>query len=546
MRSQVKLWELVRLPLSAYVLFAIGTAFIAFAWLQSYPVSIPSLDKHVFDLISPFLWMGLSMVLASLLLISESSRGRMVKLLCTTSMVFFLYVHYFFFERLPGSDSHYFRAMTLLSQTAGLSPAQAAYFQWPSFFILNDIITVVAGFDIQNTSALVFIATGFALSAILFLYYSSESEGMGFAGVALYFVGLFWFLNYQFAPQSIALVLFLVCVKLVARGDFGSRICALLVFVSLVFTHAFMPVLFLLFYLIMVLLDRRRIGSFVLYSAIYLGRLVFLAVNNVRDLILILANMQYELRLSPDYAYYLQVTLRQVPTQIDAVAQTFSRAVTLSIWLLLAAGLFIRVLRRDFGMRNLSLLLSGLFYSMIGIVVFIVGYRGFQLAFVPLASCCKAYMTKYRKLMVGFLLAVLILFPFVVVHQIYDTTLVQTASGERASETLIHSVSGRSGSILASREDGCYVFGRIGAIQRADLTIVPLESSDGLDLLLSRNYNYIVYGHSLEKRIVYAYGPDAPEMDRFVENYSRIWDDGSGAILFARSSVSRFQFFPSC
>lgn len=541
MKIQVKLLGFMR-SLSAYVLFAVGTAFIVFAWLLSYPVTIPSLDKHVFDLISPFLWVGVSMVLASLLLISECARGRMTKLFCATSMVFFIYVHYLFFERLPGPDSHKFRAMTMLSQIAGVSPDQTEYFQWPSFFIFNDVIAEVTGFGVNNISALVFIATGFALSAILFLYSSDESEGMGFAGVALYFAGLFYFVNYQFAPQSIALVLLLACVKLVARNNLGSKICALLVFVGLVFTHAFMPVMFLGFYLIMVLLRRGRIQSLALYSAVYVAKLVYAAVFHVHDLIMILATLPGELQLSPDYEDILYATFGQVHTQIDAVAQIFSRAVTLSIWLLLMTGLLIRVARSDFGIRNLSLMLSGLLYSAIGMAVSIIGYRGFQLAFVPFVSCCKPYLTRYRKLVIGFLLVVLMLFPFVIVHQIYDTPLVQTASGERASETLIPSISGGSVSILASRVDACYIFLRMSAGQRADLPIVPLDSP----LLLSRKYDYVVYGHSLEKRIASASDLRAPEMDGFVKNYSRIWDDGSSRILFAGSSAPYFQYFPSC
>jgi hypothetical protein len=450
-------------------------------------------------------------------------------------MVFFLYVQSLFFERLPGPDSQSFRALTVLFQTVGIDPAQAAYFQWPSFFIINNSIMEVTGLDVNNTSTIVYIATGFALSSILFLYYSDESEGMGFAGVALYFTGLFWFLNYQFAPQSIALVLLLVCVKLVARDDLGSKICALLVFVDLVFTHAFMPVMFLLFYLVMVLLRRGRIQSLALYSSVYMARLVFAATAHLQSLIRILVLSIRELGLSPDYAYILWATSKQVPPQFDVIAQIVSRVVTLSIWLLLAIGLFTRVLRRDFGTRNLSLMLSGAFYSAVGTILYIIGFRGLQLAFVPLASCCKPYLARYRKLMIGFLLIALALFPFVIIHQIYDTTLVQTASGERASDTLIPSVSGSTGSILASQVDACYIFSRMTESQRADLTLVPLHSSE----MLSRNYKYVVYSHSLENSW-------APQMDGLVQNYSRIWSDGSTAILFARSSVPPFQFWPNC
>jgi hypothetical protein len=521
-------------------MFAIGTVFVAFAWLASYPVTIAPVGRYLFDGIYPSLWPGLSIVFASLFLISQSSRDRRVALICAIGLVFFLYVDYLFFQLLPGPDAHYFRALTKLSATAGVSTSNAEYFQWPSFFVLNNVLSSVLGLNVDNVSVLFFVYTGLALSSTLFVYYSSQVENMGFVGVALYFIGLFWFLNYQFAPQSLALVLLLVCVNLATRTDRGSKICLLLVFVSLAFMHAFMPVFFLLFYFIITLRDRTRRNSFILYSIIFLAELVYLALRNLNYLI----TMFQQIAFLTSYSWIVQSTFVPVLAPIDVVAQFFSRGITVLVWGLLLVGMVIRAVKKDIRVRDVSLLAAGSLYALVGGVVAVLGQRSLQLVFVPFASGGKPFLKRYHKFITGFLLLALILSPFLVIHSIYDTTSVQTASGERASEVLIRNLSGRVFlTVLATAEDGYYISGRLSEsdVFAAHLNIVTVPSASSGPTLLLNNYDYVIYGHTFEKSAAYASYLSSAEIygirSHFIGNYSRIWDDGQDSILMGRLPV---------
>jgi len=519
-----------------YVLFVLGFGCVVLGWYHSYPVSIPPPGRFAFENISVLVWPGLSLVLTSLYLISRSA-SKKVAFLCATVFVFFVFSYYLFFPLLPGPDAHTFRARAILFSIVGADPAQNRYFQWPSFFVLNDVLTHILGLDMDSVSVLVFVVTGFLLSCSLFLFFSAEDETLGFCGVALYFVGLFWFLNYQFAPQSLALGFFFVLVNLTSRRHRSIEVASLAVFTGLVFLHAFIAPLFILYYFILTLRDRTRLNSLVSYCVIYLGFLVYFAVYHFQSLLETLPALYYAFLEYGEYRDIVQRTFSSPVTIIDAVAQVFSRGTTISIWGMLGLGFLARVLKRDIRTVNLAMLFAGLSHLAIGLFLPVLGARALQIVFVPFVSGYRVFVRRTKTIAAVCLILVLILFPFNIIHQIYDagspTFLIETPSGERASEALIKSLQTRNPGInlLSSDHDGSYIVNRLPSYFNIWSSTPP---SVQLQILLSHKYDYVIYSPLLEKELSYS-GLGYPEIRQvrlqLLTECNRVLDDGYSSIL---------------
>jgi len=514
----------------SYIIFVVGTALVIIAWLESYPISTPPLGKHLIDDVSPLFWPGLSLILVSLALIARSKSKR-TRFLCAITFVFFLYFHYFLFQLLPGPDAHSFRALTKLYSTVGPDPTEQSYFQWPSFFVLGNVLVNVLGIGVDSVSVVVFLATGFLLSSTLFFFFSVEDERLDFTSVSLYFTGLFWFLNYQFAPQSLALGLFFLLVNFASKRSAAVEIASLVVFISLVLMHAFIPALFLLYYLILTVRDPRRMNLLLSFSAIYAIMLAYFAVHFGWQLLGILLGFY---SLGGEYAGILQGTFRGPVAFLDDIAQFFSRGITLFIWSILLVGFLGKIIKREITINNLSLLLTGLIHFLGGVVLSILGSRGLQVLFVPFVSGYRFFVDRSAKIMYICILLIFLLFPFVVLHQIYDTTSAQTASGERASEMLIRTLDTRlSGvDILSNDRDGDYVFKMLPSSRQ-----IWIETSFTVskERMLTHRYDYIFYGPMLEKEALYNYNLDNAQVMafrlHFISKCNKLYDDGYTSVL---------------
>jgi len=531
-----RLGDDLKLPYSvshlvSYTLFLAGLALIGAAWLKSYPVLIPQVEKHVFDNICYLFWPGLSFVFIGLYLISETSTNKRVSFLCAMLLTFSLYAHYMLFPMLPGSDSHYFRGLTKLFSRVGIDPTQQGYFQWPSFFILNNVLAMILGLSINEISKLVFLVIGFLISSNLFLLFLQEYEKLGFLGVALYFMSLFWFINYQFAPQSLALGLLLILVKLTLKKGLGFKIISFFVFLNLVFTHSFIPILFLIFYFFLTLHGQGSPRELLLYIIVYVTFIIYFTTLYFHTLFQTLSNIFFAFSEYGEYARIMQRTLIGPVSTLDAIAQIFSRGITLSLWIIISIGFLFSIIKKKVSFHGLALLLTGFMHFLAGMFFNILGGRAFQILFIPLTSGVKPFLEKYKKGITACLLLIFALFPFVIMHAVYDLRLVQTTSGERASDILMKNLKAHV-NILSTPTDGFYVY---GSLPIGILNIVTPRLVELGQLLVSK-YDYIIYNPLLEKEILYEYGLDCGQIYRlrsyFLASYNRVWDDGYSQLLF--------------
>ena len=119
------------------LVFILGLLLVFYSWYVSYPISTDSFSDFLFDHISPFYWVGLIMVFASLYLIATFSKRNSIKWIAVVSLIIFMNSTVFFYWSIPGSDAQYFRGLTeYFAETGDLDPSTAyhSYFQWPLFF----------------------------------------------------------------------------------------------------------------------------------------------------------------------------------------------------------------------------------------------------------------------------------------------------------------------------------------------------------------------------------------------------------------------------
>jgi len=520
----------IRFSISTLI-FILGAILIFIAWITSYPVEIPPLGEYVFDRINPVLWPGLSMVFTGLYLTSTTFKKQ--QFIYAMIFVFTLYIHYMLFPLIPGSDSHYFRGLTNYFSNVGINPSLHKYFQWPAFFIINNFLISILGLNVDVASKLFFIVIGFVITIALFLIYSFQGE-LGFIGVALYFMGLFYFINYQYAPQSLALALFLVFVSQVIEENRHSMSLFLL-FIGLLLTHSFFPMYLLLFLLFLVLFKKWPIWELVLYTATYVIYVIFFAIIYFEDIIKALSNILVAFQKEHEYAYIVQRTIQSSPvSQFDAVAQLFSRCIILSIWALISLGFIYIMLKKKIDPYSLALFLSGLTHFTIGSIFNVLGVRSLQVIFISLVSGVKPFIEKYGKIAKTFLLLIFLLFPLVIVHSIYDFRLVQTTSGERASNILLEHVGGFI-RIFATPTDAYYIYGNL-QMGSVDVMCPQFIQLNQLNQSLAKKYNFIIYNPSLERDFLYALGLNHDQIyyfkKYFLLNYDKVWDDGYSQLLY--------------
>ncbi|MGB9615024.1 MAG: hypothetical protein ACPL3B_05950, partial [Fervidobacterium sp.] len=240
-----------------------GIGLIVYSWFSSYPLSVNSLNDFVFNHISNLYWMGLPLILASVFILAVTLRNYHLKWLMVVIIVVAIYSLSYFYYMLPGSDAHYFRGLTeYFIETRDLDPLKQShfYFQWPSFFILCDIVTSVSGIPLTSFEFLLYGIIGFLLATSLFVYASKTFKKGVFLSVAAFFLSMFYYLNYQCVPFSLAFSILLLMFMLETKQKtLTITFTTLILFIGITYVHAFVPLFFVLFLFISFLFNKSRV-----------------------------------------------------------------------------------------------------------------------------------------------------------------------------------------------------------------------------------------------------------------------------------------------
>ena len=235
---------------AAKAIFIIGIALLAFSFYKSYPLQVSSMNDFLFRHIHPTYFIGLSLANAGLFIMLLNTKNRAWKLAGVVGFMLLFYSIFFFFPMIPGSDSHYFRGLTAQFTFAEeVNYHASAYFQWPLMFMMGRIISQLTGItNIHLISLIIFLISAFILCSSLYLIFERINPDLAFVAVVLYFYSIFYFVNIQYAAQTLALaILFFTIYLTLKKRSIRRNIIIITAYTALLFTHPFFAVFFILY-----------------------------------------------------------------------------------------------------------------------------------------------------------------------------------------------------------------------------------------------------------------------------------------------------------
>jgi hypothetical protein len=355
-------------------------------------------------------------------MINITFKSNSLKWMTTIGIVLTMYSLSYFYYMMPGSDSQYFRGLTeYLIKTKDLDPLKPShdYFQWPSFFLLSEMVTSVSGMELANFEFLLYTIIGFLLATAMYVYASRAYKNEGFLAVASFFVAMFYFLNYQAVPFSLAFgLLFLLFMLETRQKNFNVILTMLVFFTGISFTHAFVPLFFVLYLLIRCMLNRsKQYGRLVLMTLI-----IYLVVQVTQAPLSFVKNIINMMIVPSEYSLFVKAVLAPVSVPIDEIAQMFSRSVTITTIMICLAGFIVLLIKRKLRDLDKAIFLTGAVYSASGIIFYTLGTRAIPIIFIPI-SMGASYLLKsrFKKYVQSVFWVLLILFAFIPLHNSYNT-----------------------------------------------------------------------------------------------------------------------------
>jgi hypothetical protein len=478
--------------------FLAGLLLIFCSWYLSFPLSQSSSADSIFSHISILYWLGFPLLLTSMCLIAITFENKYLKWIMTVGCVILFYSLLFFYNTLPTSDANYFRGLTEnFVIKKNLNPQVNNYYQWPAYFILADVTSTVSGLELVAYEFLLLTILGFLLSTALYVYASKINNRGGIFAVLAFFILSFSFLNYQAAPFTVALcLLFLLFGLETQRRNASIVLTMIILYIGLTLTHFFVPLFFIAYLLIQLVISRSRknFSFLVLLLAIY-----FLVQINFAELSFAVHLVQVFV-FESDYSNLVAMTLSPVVGQIDIIAQLFSRTVTLSFALLCFTGFVFLATKRKLRDVDKAIFLTGIVFSGAGVVLYTLGTRTIPLIFVPLSIGILYLLTsRFRSYLKYLVIILLILVVFIPLHSQYTGYPItfQTKENIATADFLVEKYDWNSSSIFIS-DVGMkwYLAPMVDGYSRIDS-----DYTSRFGLTNITNYDCIIYSFGLERSL---------------------------------------------
>lgn len=436
-----------------------GLTLIFYSWYQSYPVSIVSPFDFVFNHISSFYWVGLPVLFASLYVMATKLKSNGLILFSVFGIVMSTFSLSYFYYFLPGSDSQAVRGLTeYFFATGDLDPSKPhkSYFQWPIFFILEKICSLILGLELRYLEFILYTIIGFLWVVSLYVYASKFHPDSGYIAVISLFIASYYFINYQCVPYSLAigLLMLLFMFETSAPKKIKATMVTLIIFTSISLMHAFVCIFFILYTLIMYLIERRQkfLGLFILELIIYFLVLMFLTQPFFMQGVGSLTNWTLQ------YGFLIRRTFwslgRAAPrTSIDLISQAFSRAVTIVTAIILGVGFILLLMKRELRQIDYAIFLSGAIYSSVGLFLDILGDRSFFIIAIPVSlGATYFFESKFMKYFKVIFLILVVLFTFIPLSSSYldNEIMFQTREAYQSANFMLDNYSWTQRNIILS------------------------------------------------------------------------------------------------
>jgi hypothetical protein len=519
--------KLVLLP------FILGLLLIFYSWYISYPLTVDSPSDFVFNHISPFYWLGLSIVLATLYITGTLFERNSLKWIATAGFIIFMYSLTYFYWFTPGVDSKYVRGqIDYFVETGDLDPSKPwhSYYQWPLFFVLNKMAYAV-GFNLRFFEFILFGLFGFLYATALYSIFHKFSKDGAYLAVITYFLIMYHYFNYQFAPFSLGIGLLFVLFMLDMRENKtrATVLTTLIIFTSITLLHAFLPIFFIAYIFIKYILSRNReyIRLLLITLIIYSIVLMVQAVIFFRMAIVQLMSLH-----SPEYIRFSSTLFIEAETALVELSQAIDRTIFIATALLAGSGFLILLLKRKLGHTHIAIFLLGTIYAIASAIFPILGLRAFAIFCIP-ASLGVTYFqkTRFKIYFQCLLLIIIILFTFVPFHSSYVSTRsrinFQTQDNYKCTNFLIrYYYLNETRLMLTDFRTGWYLVTRSDQI---DYSSIEDDSSTYFPRNIS-DYDCILFTIALEKGFL-RHNYTTESIFQEVNELNIIYNSGSSYIL---------------
>ena len=492
------------------ILFFIGIILIIVSWLYSYPIHQTSITDITFYQYYPSLWPGLVLSFIGLFLIAYYSKNNIVRAICSSIFPLLVYIYAFFFSYIPSSDCGAVRGMFEVFQKTKIDINAISYFQFPTFFSLNEIIHQIAGINEKDIALICFILYGFLLGLFLYLFFVElknrySIQLIPFLLVIIYFIGMFSFLNFQWVPQTLALVYFFILIYIstyLESPKIKWKLIFILIFTSLVLTHAFIPIIFLSFFSILTFKKRNLatilltiLSIYLIITVFYLTFLLPLYFETFR---------QSLVGFGGEYITTLSASVAEVEGTLNQIISFANRLIIPMIWIVGAIGTAVLFLKRKMDFILISLGLAGGIYLAVGLVYSVLGLRSTKFLFIPLTIGFMFFISKWKKPTITVILIILILSVFGPMRMAYDTTQFQTDEEVNACNFLSINMLNVTNSSIAMNQVNYGYFFNINKYLKNHVWVIRPGERGFLNIFKSSlNQNsYILYNSNLGKEVI--------------------------------------------
>ena len=424
---------------SAYVWTAILLAAIVLlllAWAKSYPL-------HQEPTYLPFLssvywtyWGSYLVFAISLWWIAITSHSVQVK--WGAGVGFFTLINSlaYFYYYIPGPDTFFLNLVPAYLSGGFMNPQASGIYPWPGFFLLIHVLDEVTTLPLNITVSLYSFVIGFVIVSMVF-FIATRHGFDGFWSVVTFSIIGFFFISYQFAPQTLALtfVMTLFCIDYAWGKSRGGKVTELTLVLAAAFSHSFMLIYYAVYRLVEALWNRRYImGIFVITVGLVVNIFLTVSSSSFSDLTLrVFDSIQMMLGLS-DYGKFEALVL----TTGASPFQTFSRLSVLSAVVVSGLGLAGLIRSRKALSQDAALILTSTLTLGVGTAITLLGTRAIQLAIVVAAIGSGHFpeLLHTRKVSVGLLLFLSISSIFPVLHANYQPLLYQSQADAQAASFL--------------------------------------------------------------------------------------------------------------
>jgi len=425
------------------IILFLGLILLMISWNLSYPIEIPEdLNAKTFTQFQILIWPGIILSIIGLFLAGYYTNRKSIRIICVSLFPIILYSYALFFYYLPTSDSGAVKAMFEIFHQTGINPAAEPYFHYPVFFSLSEMTGQVLGFDAEGVGVLLFTIFGILIALYLFIFLSKinkqNSYQIAFLGAPLYFTALYSYLNYQWAPQTLALVFLVLLLFLFDQEKVQYKILTLFIFTTLVFTHLFIPAIFLLFLGFYSIKKKDFRNSFLLMTIIYISVLVYYTTFYFYTILDVFKQSFYG--LGGEYLADISRSFMEPKDIISKIISIVNRIRIPLIWIILTTGFLLGLIKKKISFTAVILLITGGFYLFAGLFYPILGLRALQILVIPLLLGIGFFIFKWKKTALTLVVILLVLSVFGPLRETYDEYQFQLNEEEAACNFFINTM----------------------------------------------------------------------------------------------------------